>query len=587
MISSTNERRLDSRLSYRSFRFIAQPLITVALASVSVMAAEPITKWTPVVMQFDSEESYPWWEFPVEATLRHEGSGAQLQIEAFYDGPKRYTLRFALPLAGKWSYRIKSRDSKLNGNSGVVTVEAPTQQQSRSNPNLRGHVRASENGRYFQYADGKPFFFLGDTNWSINTARCGLGANQDGPFFEYLNDRKSKGFAAILVAYMRGFGDTDEPAGQRNEGGYPFTGGQVEQLNAKYFQSLDTRMQAIWDRGFVVAVHPTWFAKRNCFFDHESAKRISAYLAVRYGAYNGLWSLSGEYQYTMKDCSWTESQLNELGEVVQQHNPYHHPLSIHPSGNPKWAAPHGDLSSRAFHDAVWHDHNWLQTGQKLPMLCNVALRAIENYKLSPTKPVILSEGYYERYTDPEHVYHSRWQAWTAFLNGSAGYGYGAFGVWQFYTPDDAKGETGKKTDGHLFWKEAMAMEGSRQMRPVRELLSSLPWWQLTPSRNLIVVNGKRNPPPTPDDITPPHCGKIADAAMVVYIPRGNADNELRIDNLPSQDFAAHWFDPRTAARTMISDSKQLANGVIPPRPESADEDWVLLLLNTNSDENRR
>ena len=296
-------------------------------------------------------------------------------MKAFYNGGRRYTLRFAAPLAGRWHYRTKSRDAALDDNTGTILVEEPTPKQVAANSNLRGHVGVSGNGRFFQHADGKPFFLLGDTNWSINTARCGLGDDQDGPFYRYLTDRKTKGFTTILMAYMRGFGDTDEPAGQRNEGGYPFVDGDTEKLNSEYFRSLDTRMNAIWDCGFVAAVHPTWFAKRNCFFDHESAQRISAYLAVRYGAYNCIWSLSGEYQYTMKDCGWNETQLSELGEEVQKHNPYHHPLSIHPSGSPKWQPPHGNQSSRAFHDAAWLDHNWLQTGQKLPTLCNVATRA--------------------------------------------------------------------------------------------------------------------------------------------------------------------------------------------------------------------
>lgn len=115
------------------------------------------------------------------------------------------------------------------------------------------------------------------------------------------------------------------------------------------------------------------------------------------------------------------------------------------------------------------------------------------------------------------------------------------------------------------------------MRPVRELLTSLSWWQLEPSRDSIIVNGKPNPSPTPNDITPPHCARAADGTIVVYIPRGNAGNELQINNLPKREFTAYWFDPRTTAHTTIGDAEEFADGVIPPRPESGDDDWVLLL----------
>ncbi|MCP5119004.1 MAG: DUF4038 domain-containing protein, partial [bacterium] len=90
-------------------------------------------------------------------------------------------------------------------------------------------MRISADQRHFEYADSTPFFFLGDTNWAINTVRCGLGDTGDGPFFRYLADRRAKGFTAILMSFMRGFGDTvNEPAGQRNEGGYPFAEADVE-----------------------------------------------------------------------------------------------------------------------------------------------------------------------------------------------------------------------------------------------------------------------------------------------------------------------------------------------------------------------
>ena len=130
---------------------------------------------------------------------------------------------------------------------------------------------------------------LADTLWVGNSARCGFGENQCGPFFEYLADRKAKGFTTILMQYMRGFGDaTNEKAGQRNEGGYPFEGGDVNHLNPEFFQWMDRRMDVLWADGWVMATPITWFGKRNCFFSHDWATRINTYLMVRFGAYNSI-----------------------------------------------------------------------------------------------------------------------------------------------------------------------------------------------------------------------------------------------------------------------------------------------------------
>jgi len=70
-------------------------------------------------------------------------------------------------------------------------------------------------------------------------------------------------------------------------------------------------------------------------------------------------------------------------------------------------------------------------------------RAEENRALKPVKPVFCSESFYDHTHNSERVYHARWQAWVALLNGCAGYGYGAHGMWQFYDPNDPLGETGK------------------------------------------------------------------------------------------------------------------------------------------------
>jgi len=63
--------------------------------------------------------------------------------------------------------------------------------------------------------------------------------------------------------------------------------------------------------------------------------------------------------------------INALGTTVQRRNPYHHPVSIHPSGRTDWSAPHNCQSSRPFHHSDWLDHNWLQTGQSMDRMYNI------------------------------------------------------------------------------------------------------------------------------------------------------------------------------------------------------------------------
>ncbi len=544
-------------------------------------SAEPVTisQWRPYDISLIAEQDHPWWTFPVEANFIHEESQSIIAIEAFWNGGREWVIRFAPTLPGFWRYATTSTDPGLNGCTDTIEVREPTSDEIASNPNYRGHLSISPNKRYFQYADGTPFFLMASTLWAGNTARCGLGSNQDGPFFQYLSDRKSKGITTILMQLFHGYGDYPNSPGHRNEGGKTFFDDSLTQLNPDHFHYLDKRMQAIWERGLAVASPTTWFGKTNRpLFTIKDAKRVSSYCMVRYGVYNGIWALSGEYQYNFRDCGWTAEDINELGREVQKHNPYRHPLSIHPSGRTDWDPPHNVQSSRPFHEETWLDHHWLQTGQSIDRLYNIVVRAKENRALVPTKPVFCSETYYERASDSDGAYTTRWEAWTAYLSGCAGFGYGAFGIWQFYDPDDPHGEPGKKTRDVVPWKQAIEFEGVTMLKHVKALLTSIDWWRLEPKREDLLVDGKPCPTPTSKDISPPHAAAVPGKLWIVYIPRGNEGRGIALsETFRDKKLTGRWYNPRTGAWVKKDGSFILKKGRIPSRPNPSDEDWVIVI----------
>jgi hypothetical protein len=66
----------------------------------------------------------------------------------------------------QWEWTSSSNqktDAGLNGKSGRFTAEEWTEKEKQENPNRRGFVRATPNGHALQYADGSPFFMVGDT----------------------------------------------------------------------------------------------------------------------------------------------------------------------------------------------------------------------------------------------------------------------------------------------------------------------------------------------------------------------------------------------------------------------------------------
>jgi hypothetical protein len=558
--------------------------VLICLYLAAAVYAAPVRTWETVEITLHATEAVTDPYAGEQVWVDLEGSGFSQRCHGFWDGGNTFRVRVMATAPGVWTWRSGSNleDAGLLGKSGAFEAIPWMETDKQANPNRRGQVRVAPGGRHFEYADGAPFFLLADTLWATNTARCGLGDNEDGPFFQYLADRRAKGFTAVLMQGIHGYGDYPDGQAHRNEGGYAFVDRDPKRLNPAYFQALDRRMQALEEAGFVAAVPTMWWGKtKNGLFTPEEARRISVYFAARYGTFNTLWCLSGEYQYTFRDCGWSPADFGMLGAAMQRHNPWHHPLSIHPSAGTNWKSPHNRQSSSPFHGAPWIDHHWLQTGQSVDRLFNIVTRLAENRALEPAVPVFCSEACYERANDPDSAYHTRWQVWTAFLNGAAGYGYGAHGMWQFLDPSDPKGETGKMT-AHppVPWREAIRLPGSTQLRHARTLFTSLDWWKLEPRCDVLRVNGRPNPLPTANDLTPPHAARVGNTTWVVYVPRGNGNRRMELAEESKGPNEGQWFDPRRGEFTGAPIALAEGLWILPPRPGPADEDWVLVIRKT-------
>ncbi len=524
---------------------------------VPLLAAAParaVKQWAIHELSFTASGDYanPYLEQdPPLLQVTFEQAGARLVLEGFWDGGKTWKVRFAPPRPGEWRWRSQSKDAGLDGREGVLRAAAPSSSEIAANANYRGHIHP--HGRYFVYADGTPFFWLGDTLWAMGSARCGLGARRDGPFYIWLADRKAKGFTVAFAEFAE--------LTEGNEGGLPFPRGAgptpaLADLNPAYFQSFDARVEAVWEAGMVLAAHPMWVGKHHGL-RFADVRRFTRYLLARYGAYNLVWSLSGEYQYSYGQPGerWARRDWSALGAAVATFNPYRHPVSLHPSGQlwserSRWPREaYGQSSGAEFHAEPWLDHNWTQTGHAVEKLWLVVSRTREDYARVPAKPTIHSEGFYENHWDtgarPEHV---RWQAWAAFLNGAAGHGYGAHGLWGFYDPavvkPDSRDHLKKTPWDRSTWRQALAYPGSGQLRHFASYMGSIEWWTLEPRYDRVLVEGA---PPEIKNLTDPHMAASAAGLHVVYVPVGNAGRKLEILLPATGRWTAQRINPRNGA----------------------------------------
>ena len=153
-----------------------------------------VEQWTVFETSYESAKAYSNAFTEVEVDVVFKQGDQQWKVPAFWAGDKKWTVSFAPPVQGNYTYHVKCSDpanSGLNGNEQTLSVTAYT----GDNPLLKhGFLRVSPARRHFEHADGTPFFWLGDTWWKCLCKRM----TWEG-FQELTADRKAKGFTVVQI----------------------------------------------------------------------------------------------------------------------------------------------------------------------------------------------------------------------------------------------------------------------------------------------------------------------------------------------------------------------------------------------------
>src|SRR6266702_1571865 len=167
----------------------------------SALAANyKVQQWRVVEIELTSSVTYadPFQDVDVTATFTSPGN-KEVARPAFWDGGNTWKVRFAPPQTGLWTMSTSATDIK---NGGLHHVSRTVQCEPYSgNRDIykHGFLKVSGNGRYLIYADGTPFFYLGDTHWILAHERFdtsnALGVNSQ---FKYTVDKRvSQGFTVL------------------------------------------------------------------------------------------------------------------------------------------------------------------------------------------------------------------------------------------------------------------------------------------------------------------------------------------------------------------------------------------------------
>lgn len=416
-------------------------------------ASTSLPVWELQELVFTAESRYDNPYSQVDMWVDLKGPGFDKRVYGFWDGDNQFKVRIVATAPGQWQWQSGSNqvgDLGLNGKSGSFVARAWTEAEKRENPNRRGFVGATPNGRALQYADGTPFFMVGDTwlagtTWRLPFRNAPTSTDyQPGPgvgFEDAVEYRKRQGFNSVsMIAafpnweadlnpstfanedgiFLRNawekFGyDVAEGPGTDASGGLSYWGtytaknmrdefgnlpfalsqkhkgvSDFTRLNPAYFQSLDKKMHYLSEAGFVSlleTVRRDVGPSWHAYFDfNETFARYVQYLIARYGAYNFVFS-GIHLDWIPDDFSLTADQFNEA--LTYHLNKY---------GPPPFGQLHTTLIDRSTYEAFGHGDQvpWLDmhsVGNK-PRDHRVAYALETLFNLEPPYPAINFEPYY-------------------------------------------------------------------------------------------------------------------------------------------------------------------------------------------------
>lgn len=460
--------------------------------------------WVAEEITFISEKKYenPFEDVNVDLLLY--GNGRLYAVPGFWDGGDTWKIRFVCPSSGTWYFKTVCSDEEntsLHSRTGKIVC---TEYSGELDIYKKGFVTTSYGKKYLTYADGTPFFYLGDTHWSLGDETVDM--------VKVISEqRASQGFTVFQ----------SEPIGAA----FDMTNGITEE-DMEGLRIYDEKFRIIAENGLVHAnaqfFYPYYMevliANNGGYSDKivsdgmkdlsDEAKnyleKLSRYWVARYGAYPVMWTLGQEVDNDFyrkdtyhPDWNYINNPYKLVAEYIAKYDTYDHPLTAHQEntgataayGNGEGASDkctvyNKDAMPSAFRDVKEHTFYAAQWSPSKTKQSNFE-REKDLWYNSQGKPVVNYEGQY-CYLWTKN-FGARMQGWTAYLNGMYGYGWGGHDTWSYLNTYDEENNSSDGVDTitseekkNATWEDSLEYESSYQVGYMRSFLAKTEWYNLIP-----------------------------------------------------------------------------------------------------------
>ncbi|MBQ8712921.1 MAG: glycoside hydrolase family 140 protein [Prevotella sp.] len=342
-------------------------------------------------------------------------------------------------------------------------------------------LRVSDNQRFLQTADGQPFFWLGETAWLMPERLSREEVDY------YLKTCHEAGYNVVQMQVLNdvpSFNVYGTPSHDR-EGRLLISG------SYSYWDHVDYIVDAAARNDIYVGMVCVWGGVvKSGKVNVEQARTYGRFLGNRYkGRPNIVWIIGGDIQGDVRPEVWTT-----LATAIKAADAGHL-MTFHPRGR--------YTSARWWSRADWIDFHVFQSGHRrygqrmndktYPIPDNTEednwMYVDSTWAYKPVKPVLDDEPVYEGIPKGLHdPSEPLWQAedvrryayWSVFA-GSCGHTYGNNAIMQFYREGLPPAYFNTKP-----WTVALHDPGFNQMKHLKWLMLSLPYFERVPDQSIVV-----------------------------------------------------------------------------------------------------
>ena len=347
-----------------------------------------------------------------------------------------------------------------------------------------GRLRVTDNQRFLQFENGEPFFWLGETAWLMPER---LNREEVDYYLRTCHEAEYNMVQVQVLNDVPSFNAYGVPSHDKQ--GHLLT----DTLNS-YWSHLDYIIDVAAQNDIYIGMVCIWGGLvKGGKLNVEQAKTYGRFLANRYkDRPNIIWIMGGDIQGDIKPEVW-ETLATTIKSIDKNHLMTYHPRGRYTSAH--W-----------WSKASWIDFHTFQSGHRrygqrmgskdYPIPDNTEednwMYVDSTWAYKPLKPVLDDEPVYEGIPQGLHgADEPLWQAcdvrryayWSVFA-GSCGHTYGHSAIMQFYREGYPPAYFNKKE-----WTEALRDPGFNQMKYLKRLMLSFPYFERIPDQSIVLDNG--------------------------------------------------------------------------------------------------